>query len=356
MTEDRKKLMYKLLPIIGLGLVMAIFAGAFNEKIEPTTLGQNAQNESARTYAVKAIETEVIETIPGTLRAKQATILSSRLLAGVKTMHVRAGDYVEAGDLLVELDNEDLKSRHTMWQQQVLSHQARLQQVRPQYERIKQLFESGNSSQASLDKAAADYQSLLAQLASATASEQEALAALDFSQVTTPISGRIIDRLIEPGAMASPGMGLVSIYNPGSLRVELNVRESLALKLSVGDHLTAEIPSVGKIFTTTLEEIIPEAHVGSRSFLVKSSINVDPQLVPGLFVRVRIPVGVEERIFIPQEYIKEMGQLNIVWLKTDAGATKQIITIGDANEDGARLLVKGLQVGDTLVHPDDLEH
>ncbi|MCK5040702.1 MAG: efflux RND transporter periplasmic adaptor subunit [Sphingomonadales bacterium] len=356
MIEMKKKWVLPAIALIMLGFVMAIFGGVFKEKISPSILDQVKVDGGAETFAVTTHEQVVFETLPGTLRARVATIVSSRLLAGIKAVHVRAGDRVEAGDLLAELDNEDLKARLTSWQQQVRSFEVKLDQARPHFERIEQLYNEGVSSKAQLDQATANYQGAIAELAGANASAQEAQTALNFSQIKAPISGRIIDRLAEPGSMASPGMALVSIYNPTTLRVEVNVRESLALNLAIGDELQAEVPSINKAFTSIVEEIIPEAHTGSRSFLVKASIITDAQLVPGLFVRLHIPMGTEQQIYIPQSYVREMGQLNIVWVLINGTAHKQVVSLGGVNLDGNRQLIKGLKAGDILLHPDTLSH
>jgi RND family efflux transporter MFP subunit len=356
MADNRKKWLFPTIALAALGLVMAIFGGVFNEKIAPTILDQIKVGENVETFTITANEQTVFETLPGTLRARVATIISSRLLASIEAVHVRAGQRVEAGDLLVELDNADLKARANMWQQQVKSYEVRLAQAKPHFERIEQLYNEGVSSKAQLDKATADYKSISAELAGAKASAQEAQTSLSFSQIKAPISGLVIDRLAEPGSMASPGMDLISIYSPSTLRVEVNVRESLALKLAMGDALQAEVPSINKKFTSVVEEIIPEAHVGSRSFFVKASIQSDPRLVPGLFVRLHIPLGTEKQILIPQNFVREMGQLNIVWVLRGGTAHKQVVVLNSIAVDGNRLLIKGLSEGDVLLHPGGLSN
>lgn len=356
MIKTNKKWLLPTIAIVLLALVMGLFGGFFNSKIPPETLDKIKVSETAKIFTITEQDHAIVETLPGTLRARVATVVSSRLLAGIKAIHVRAGDLVEAGDLLVELDNADLNSRLNMWQQQVRSFEVKIGQAKPHFERIEQLFNEGITSKAELDRATAEYQSVLAQLAGAKASANEAQAALGFSQVKAPISGRIIDRLAEPGSMASPGMPLVSIYSPSTLRIEVNVRESLALTLKLGDKLEAEIPSLGKQFISTIEEIVPEAHTGSRSFLVKASITADTQLVPGIFVRLHIPVGTEKQVFIPQEFVRELGQLNIVWVLIDGTAHKQVVSLGETNQANQRLLIKGLSAGDILLHPQALSN
>ena len=352
MIENRKKITYAGIAFVVLAIAMGLFSGAFKTKIKPHELALSTLNEAAETYIVENRLTPIFETVPGTLRAKEASVISSRLLAMIKSINVRAGDAVKKGDLLVELDNTDLLARQRRWSEQANGYKAQIEQAQPQFERIKQLYEEGVSSKAQLVRAQANYLNLEAQLASAKASLQEADAALSFSQIKAPFDGRIISRLAEPGNMASPGMELLSIYNPGSLRVEVNVRESVALGLNIGDEVEASVASLNKNYGAIIEEISPEAHTGSRSFLVKAAIAIDPILAPGLFVRLNIPVGVEEQLYIPQELVVEMGQLDMVWIDKNNHPSKQIITLGPKRNDGQRLVVKGLSEGDVLLNPE----
>ena len=57
------------------------------------------------------------------------------------------------------------------------------------------------------------------------------------------MTGRVVDRLAEPGDTAVPGRPLLRIYDPTLLRVEAPVRESLAVRLRVGDPLRVDVPA-----------------------------------------------------------------------------------------------------------------
>ena len=123
---------------------------------------------------------------------------------------------------------------------------------------------------ADRDAARANAAALEAELASARQALEEAESAVGYAEIHSPIAGRIVDRFAEPGDTASPGQKLLSLYNPFSLRIEARVREHLALSLQNGQELDVEVPAVGKLFSASVEEIVPAADPGSRSFLVRA--------------------------------------------------------------------------------------
>ena len=99
-----KKLLLPVVAIIGLLLLVALMAGYFDDKIEPG-LAEPAAIDDAAAIEVEVVRDGVSESLPASVEAREATIISSRLLAQITRIHVRAGDYVEQGQLLLELEN-----------------------------------------------------------------------------------------------------------------------------------------------------------------------------------------------------------------------------------------------------------
>ncbi len=86
------------------------------------------------------------------------------------------------------------------------------------------------------------------------------------------------------------------MYDPNTLRLEASVRESVASKLTKGQQLSAEIDALKKQYPVVVDEIVPSADPGSRSFLVKVSLTDGSGLYPGMFGRLMIPLGQIEKI------------------------------------------------------------
>ncbi|WP_210395913.1 efflux RND transporter periplasmic adaptor subunit [Motiliproteus sediminis] len=349
--SQAKRIGVPLLAVAGLLLMVAYMAGMFSERLAPS-LERLPQALPQDLLPVRTLTRERIEKVPASVQAKQASLISSRLLATINAVHVRAGDMVRAGDLLLELDPRDLQSRLAQSQDQVRVVAARLQEARANRERIEGLFQRKLVAQADLDRVRAEFDSLTAELDSARGRVEEARAALSYTRIEAPIDGRVIDRLAEPGDTASPGVPLLSIYNPGTLRIEARVREERALALQPQQILKVSVPALQVTLDATLEELVPSADPGSRSFLVKARIAQDNRLLPGLYAELQVPAGEETLLLIPQQRVARVGQLNLVLVSTPVGPERRFVRLGGEVGDHS-IVLSGVEAGEPLLPVTD---
>ena len=105
-----------ILPVfVGMGVLIAIIAwlsGAFTEKTEPGRYDRPTVDVSKlRTEVVQPLAKEHVKEALGTLKAASRTVIASRLLAVIEELNVTAGDRVEAGQVLVRLQDLELRTR-----------------------------------------------------------------------------------------------------------------------------------------------------------------------------------------------------------------------------------------------------
>lgn len=343
-----KKLLLPLLAILVLLLMVAYMAGYFSERIEPGLAEAPGLQSSSAVPAVLE-HMAVTEPVPASVEAKEATIISSRLLARITAIHVRAGDYVEPGQLLIELEKTDLLARSQQASDRVRSVEARLTEARQNLKRAEELHQRGLIAVADRDAARADAAALEADLSSARQSLEEAQAAVSFSEIRSPIAGRVVDRFAEPGDTASPGAKLLSLYNPFSLWVEARVREQLALALEKGSAVSVEVPALERVYAAQIEEIVPAADPGSRSFLVKAVLPSEKQLLPGMYGRLHVPAGERDRLLIPADRVAKVGQLDVVWVASPEGVVRRFVRLGAATDDGRVEVIAGLAAGELVL-------
>ena len=343
-----KKFLLPLLAIVALLVMIAWMAGVFVDKIEP---GINTEESivAPDAVAVEATEVTIIENVPASIEAAQATLISSRLLARIVAVEVRAGDTVSRGDLLIELENSDISAQVQRAEAGIRANTARLNEAGQNLQRVKELQASGVMSDADLDKAQAIYDTFLAEQAGAEQALEEAKTALGYTRITAPFDGRVVDRFAEPGGTAQPGMKLLALYNPLSLRVEAQVREAVALGLEVGQAVQVEVPSLEKIVDAVIQERVPAADPGSRSFLVKAGVTFDKRLLPGMYARLLVPVGKGTQLLIPADRVVHVGQLDLVWVYEDGQRYRRFVRIGQVTQDGRVEILAGLAEGDLVL-------
>lgn len=342
-----------LLPAVSVLLLLFIvawMAGAFREKIEPgLILPEPAVSQD--TVAVTREEITVTEPVPASIGARQATTISSRTLARITQITVRAGDTVVTGQLLLELERSDVESRLQQANEQVRAVTARLKEAGQNLDRAEQLFQRDLVAAAVVDEARANHAALTANLANAEQAVKEAEAALSFTEIRSPIDGRVVERFAEPGDTASPGDKLLSLYNPMSMRIEAAVREGLAVNLELGQEIQVEIPAVDSQLTARIEERVPAADPGSRTFMVKAQVDYTGQLLPGMYARMLIPAGTESLLLVPEDRVVNYGQLNIVWVLSGDHIDRRFIRTGREVRPGMLEVLSGLEAGEQVLPP-----
>ncbi|HEY5657578.1 MAG TPA: efflux RND transporter periplasmic adaptor subunit, partial [Myxococcota bacterium] len=281
----------------GLGLaVMALavlwLSGGCEERVAPGEVTLPAAEATAGGHiatVVSRVEPS-LAWAAGEVASARHTEVSARVVARIEEVRVRAGSAVVEGDVLVVLDARDLAARAGEAEEALRSARAQLELARAEYERARKLLEQGVGTQQRVDQTRSARDAAEAGVQGMQQALEQARTGLSFAQIRAPASGRVVDRFAEPGDTAMPGRPLLRIYDPTLLRVEVPVRESLAIHLNVGQALRVEIPALGKAVEGNIDEIVPFAERGARTLLVKVGLGRSAErLFAGMFARVGIP-------------------------------------------------------------------
>lgn len=340
--------------VIGLGGLLSAVAwlsGMFEEKIGPSVAQPtHSRGEPLVTEEVHLVTKSYIEEAVGTLKSSSRTVVSSKVLATVSSIFVTAGDTVETGKLLVELDAAEYVARLNQAQLALRAAEASRAEAEKQFSRAKQLIEQNALSQAEFDQASRVFQVATAEELRFRQAVTEAEVLLSYVTIKATKPGRIVDRFVEPGDVVQPGQSLLAMYDPNALRLEAPVMEDLAVKLSVGDMLEVRIDALNQSFQATVEEIVPQAEALSRTFLVKVKLPESSKLYEGMFGRLLIPAGDREHVCLNTAAIVRVGQLEFVDVVTSAGAVeRRLVKTGRLGMPGRQEVLSGLEPGDKVV-------
>jgi membrane fusion protein (multidrug efflux system) len=315
---------------------VAWLSGGCGERIGPddATEGGHARHHTGASATVVEEQSQLFEVASGTVLSARHATVSSKILARIDSIPVRAGDHVAEGDIVVGLDNRDLEARLQAARENVAGAEAAEELARSEVRRISELHRSKVAAQQQVDRMTAALRVAEAKLEGSRQKLADARVALSYSEIRSPVSGRVIDRLAEPGDTAAPGAPLLRIYDPGSMRLEAPVRERLATRLAPGEPLAVSIEAIDLDLTGTIDEIVPAAEPGARTFLVKIRLPEDPRLFSGMFGRVRIPAGQGNRLMLPVQAVERIGQLEFVDVISEDGALRRrLITTQAVDSD-----------------------
>ncbi len=339
-----------------LGLIIAYLAGVFRQKVEPSKLTE--PETTAPTFqkieTVREENEPLIERAPGTLSALRETLISARIMATINEIAVRAGDAVTPGQTLVRLDSRDLESREQQARQATAAVRARLTEASQNRERIQKLIAASAASKSQLDAAEAAYKTAQAEVSRSELAASEAGTGRAWATIEAPFAGRVVDRYVEPGDTAMPGQPILKIYDPTRMRLETYVRESLSGSLKPGQKLQVQIDALGANVEGLVAEIVPQSEPGSRSVQVKVALPQRDDLYPGMFGRLLIPAGQARRLYVPENALRQVGQLEFVWVVgPDNRADRRFVKLGGETKEGWVEVISGLQAGDRVGIPDE---
>lgn len=319
----------------------------------------------------------------GTVRGRTTTVLTSKTMGYVRSVRVRPGDRVTAGQPLVQLEANDVRAsvaraRAALDQSTeakieaenaLEAARAAAKVAKSSHERAAALLEDNAIPQQQYDEAearwqgaAAQEQMALARIRALASSIDEAKAALGGAQVTlgyadiiAPFAGRVLERRVDPGTLAAPGTPLLVVADEGTLRVEVAVEESRADQVKVGDDADVEIETLPHPIGGHVGEIVPSVDVASRAFLVKVDLPPDVgALRPGTFARVGFHVGTRTRLVVPTAAITSFGALDRVFVMEGGRARLRMITRGDTQGAWTEVL-SGLSANERVIaSPVDL--
>ncbi len=347
------------------GVVVLMFwlAGKFSPKVPATADAGQAQTSSldGQLVRVQLIRLPLTESAIGTIRAVHETTIGSKLLARVVEVNLKAGQKVKSGDILLRLDDTDLRAKLQQAKAAVSSIEAVRAQAAADEKRYAALIESKAISRQDYEKAVTTLRSAEADLLRAQETVNEVQTNLDSATVRSPFDGTVIDKKVDVGDMITPGQMLITLFDPKRMQLVASVRESLTRQLKIGQEIGVRIDGLNKQCSGTVSEIVPEAQSASRAFQVKVTGPCPPGIYSGMFGRILIPLEKEEVIVIPRQSVRKVGQLELVQ-KIEKGRTIQraIRTgriLGDIQDESDQVLrdqvevLSGLRQGEQVVLP-----
>lgn len=284
----------------------------------------------------------------GTVKANSTSIVASRVMGVVTSISVREGDPVKAGQVLLIIDDRDAAQRVRAASMAVESANQNKSLAEKTWQRYKNLYDEKALTRQEMDQIETQKKVAEAEYERTKAMAEEARTYLSFARVTAPISGRITEKRIDAGSMATPGMPLLVMESGGSYYIEVSIDAGLGKKIKTGMVAEALVETMDKPLQGKISEIFPSVDPLSRTFTVKVEIKNVP-LRSGMFARVRIPVGKRETILVPEQAIVQKGQLTGVYAVDGQGmVTYRLVRKGNASADGVEIL-SGIAVNDRII-------
>ena len=208
---------------------------------------------------------------------------------------LQAGDAIRAGEPLARVREADYRERVNQVAGNIREVEAAQAKARLDLDRARALFSSGSLTKPDFDAAQSAADARDAQLAAAQAQRALAEIALKEAVLTAPLSGVVLERRVEIGALVAPGAAIFTIGQVAPVKAVIGVPDLHVGRVTLGKTLHVSTEGVpGRTFDGIVTAVSPAADNESRLFTIEIAIaNQDGALRPGMIGTVEIPVAAE---------------------------------------------------------------
>jgi membrane fusion protein (multidrug efflux system) len=288
----------------------------------------------AETFRVRSAPfDETIQTV-GTLRANEAVTLVAESSNRLAKVLCAEGTQVEAGAVLFQLDDAELRS-------ELQEIESRLALALANKQRAEELLPSKAISQLEADVASAEWRVLDAQ-------KQTKLVQIARAKIVAPFAGKLGTRKVSEGAYLTPSLPLIDLQDLSRIKVDISLPERYVPVIKEKQKFTFTVAGQGQVREGEITVIEPVIDPRTRSLFVTGVCTKPEGLVPGGFADVTIPIAAAaSSLMVPTQAIVPSPRGHGVYLIIDGKAQFRDVTIGTRTEQQVQIL-RGLAEGDVV--------
>ena len=296
--------------------------------------GGPAANVTPSVEVVTASKRDVTEesTYSSTVEAYATNNIMPQAGARIRKINVEVGDYVVKGQVLAEMDRNQLDQL-----------ELQIQNDEVEYARLKGLYEEGGVSQSDFEAAELGYK--------VRKTNYQNL--LENTILRSPITGFVTARNFDKGDMFSMSAPLFTVQQVIPVKLLVGISENEYTKVKKGDSVSLTVDALpDRTFTGKVNRLYPTINAATHTFNAEVLVqNSDRALRPGMFARVKVVFGTNHRVVLPDQCIVKQegtGQKFVYLLNSDETVSYVPVTLG--RHMGTEYeIIDGVLEGDSVV-------
>jgi RND family efflux transporter MFP subunit len=337
--------------------------------LAPVALAQGGPPQAPPVTVAKPVVKEIVEQddYTGRFEAADPVELRARVSGYLEAVRFRDGQIVREGDLLFAIDKRLYQATLARTTAAVNAAQTRLDFARLDFERFERLARSGTAPERQLEQTRQTYQQAQADIAALRADQETARLNLGFTEIRSPLNGRIGRKLVSEGNLVTADQTLLATIvsiDPIYLNFDIDERSYIAYtrRVQAGEQQSGragagfdvragllderDMPRVGR-----LEFLDNRIDPASGTMRARATFpNTDGLLTPGLFGRVQVPgSNPYSAVLIPEEAIGADQDRRFVWVVADDGSVAIRLIRPGPRVDGYRVVRTGLDGSERIV-------
>jgi len=292
---------------------------------------------------------------PGEVHARQESPLSFRVGGKLVRRAVDAGDRVEQGQVLAELDPADQALQAQAAQAQLAAAEAELARTKGDLDRYARLVDQQLVSRSAYDAQKAAYEAAAGQARAARAQRDVTRNQAGYTELRAPRAGVIASRQAEAGQVVGAGQTVFVMAADGGREVAIDLPEDRIRQFKVGDAARVELWNApGRQLPGTIREIAAAADAQTRSFAARVALDESAQG--------EVELGQSARVYLAQAATAGDG-LRVplsalqrgedgsaaVWVVREGKAVRVPVTAGEFGSESVPVSGDGLEADDWIV-------
>lgn len=346
--QERKKLYYSLAVMV---VIICLAGGALWQKSHRAALSADAKIPLVRTMTVGTAGTALSYTYPGEVRGRYESQLAFQVGGKISKRSVELGSVVQAGDVLMQLDPQDVRQAVNGNSAQLAASQAALTLAESNLARYRQLYAQSAVSLAQLDQYQSAYDVALAAVRQAAAQYEQGANKLDYTLLYADQPGVVAAINAETGQVVAAGQTVLTIVQNGQREIEISVPENRLAEVRQAGQCQVTLWALPNVsIDGSVREIAPVASSTARTYKVRIALaNPPPAVKLGMTAAVTVTAaGQQAAISIPRAAVYQTDDVPRVWVVKDNTVFLRPVTVGVGGGDTI-LVLAGLQAGETIV-------
>ncbi len=294
--------------------------------------------------------------VSGGLRAVTSAVVKTKVASEIKSLTVREGDTVKAGQVIGQLDITEFEFRVKQAEQTAVAARTQLDIAKRALTNNRALVEQGFISPTGLETSVSTEAGAQASYQAAIAAAELARKARADSMLVAPISGIVSQRLAQPGERVGVDTRVIEIVDLSRIELEAAVAPEDVGSVQIGQIARLNVDGLSEAATAKVVRINPSTQAGTRAVMVYMALQPQPGLRQGLFARGSIELQKKDALVAPLSAVR-VDQARPYVLAIQAGKalqrTVELGARGEAQIEGrvepAVELTSGAAAGDTLL-------
>lgn len=272
----------------------------------------------------------------GTLRAFDEVELHAETSGRITKIYFTEGSRVIKGELLVKINDEDLRAQLSKIESQIKLNESQL--IRQQ-----ELLKINATSKQEFD--IADNQ-----LNSLKADRNMMSATIKKTEIRAPFNGTIGLRYVSEGSYVSPASQIASIQNINPLKIDFSIPGKYATMVSKNDVVNFSIEESDQQFTGRVYAVEPKIDLSTRTLQVRALCdNKTEKIIPGSFAKIELRLKeTSDALMIPSQALIPVLKGQTVYVSKNGTAQAIPVKTG-VRTDAAIQITEGLHIGDTII-------